>query len=65
MPDAIRLICPNLKCRAILSVPPSARGKAVRCRACSMRVQVPAGGKPKPAPTPEAEAVGQSEATVD
>ncbi|MEM9883088.1 MAG: hypothetical protein AAF800_09255 [Planctomycetota bacterium] len=44
---AVRLLCPNLKCRSILSVPVSARGKTVRCRNCSMRIQVPA---PKAAP---------------
>ncbi len=38
----IRLLCPNLKCRKILAVPVGARGKAVRCRNCGMRVSVPA-----------------------
>ncbi|MEM9416147.1 MAG: hypothetical protein AAGA29_11840 [Planctomycetota bacterium] len=47
MSTHVRMICPNLKCRAILSVPVNARGKTVRCRQCSMRIQVPA-----PAPTP-------------
>jgi len=39
--NVVRLICPNLKCRKILSVPDSARGKKVRCRGCGMRVQIP------------------------
>ncbi len=39
--NVVRLICPNLKCRKVLSVPDSARGKKVRCRNCGMRVQVP------------------------
>jgi hypothetical protein len=39
--SVVRLICPNLKCRKILSVPDSARGKKVRCRGCGMRVQIP------------------------
>ena len=39
--DIVRIICPNLKCRAILSVPMSARGKTVRCRQCGTRVRVP------------------------
>ena len=39
--NVVRLICPNLKCRKILSVPESARGKKVRCRGCGMRVQIP------------------------
>lgn len=55
----LRLICPNLKCRAILTVPGAARGKLVRCRQCRQRVQVPASTPtpaPKPAASPEAEA---------
>ena len=39
--SVVRIICPNLKCRKILSVPDSARGKKVRCRGCGMRVQIP------------------------
>lgn len=38
----VRMICPNLSCRKVLSVPQSARGKMVRCRHCGMRIQVPA-----------------------
>lgn len=41
MTNIIRLICPNLKCRKILTVPASTRGKTVRCRMCGMRIQVP------------------------
>lgn len=53
MSTHVRMICPNLKCRSILSVPVNARGKTVRCRQCSMRIQVPvpAKGSPPP-PTP-------------
>ena len=40
--EAVRIICPNLKCRTILSVPSNARGKSVRCRSCGTRVSVPA-----------------------
>lgn len=39
--NVVRLICPNLKCRSVLSVPATARGKTVRCRQCGMRVHVP------------------------
>ncbi len=47
MPDAspVRLICPNLNCRTVLSVPESTRGKLVRCRACRSRVRVPEKGE--------------------
>ncbi len=56
MTSSIRMICPNLKCRCVLSVPPQARGKTVRCRQCGMRIQVPAEtGKPKTSPAAEAE----------
>jgi hypothetical protein len=48
MGDAVvRLMCPNLKCRCILAVPASARGKSVRCRNCGTNVRVPT---PPPAP---------------
>jgi hypothetical protein len=50
MSSVIRLICPNLKCRKILTVPASTRGKAVRCRNCGMKINVPAGTAPAPAP---------------
>ncbi|WP_432800109.1 hypothetical protein [Poriferisphaera sp. WC338] len=49
--SVIRLICPNLKCRKVLSVPAHARGRNVRCRACSMRVTVPGKGAGKKQPT--------------
>jgi hypothetical protein len=54
MPSSVvRLICPNLKCRKILSVPDSARGKKVRCRGCGMRVQIPLKESVPVAPTPD------------
>ncbi len=46
MSSSVRLICPNLKCRTILSVPQIARGKTVRCRNCGMRIAVPGGKQP-------------------
>ncbi|MGB0768312.1 MAG: hypothetical protein ACPGYV_11450 [Phycisphaeraceae bacterium] len=39
--SAIRLLCPNLRCRTLLAVPITARGKNVRCRQCGTRIQVP------------------------
>ena len=41
MASVIRLICPNLQCRTVLSIPQSARGKKVRCSQCGMRIGVP------------------------
>ncbi len=44
MADAmIRMICPNLRCKAILSVPQTARGKSVMCKQCGMKIKIPAG----------------------
>jgi hypothetical protein len=51
MASVVRMICPNLKCRKILSVPESARGKKVRCRGCGMRVQIPEKAAEPVAPT--------------
>lgn len=50
--QVIRMICPNLTCRTILSVPATARGKDVRCRACGTKVRIP---MPKPVAAPVAE----------
>ena len=47
---SVRLICPNLRCRCLLSVPVSARGKTVRCKQCGARIQVPAKAGVKRAP---------------
>jgi len=61
--DQVRIICPNLKCRAVLCIPNHARGKTVRCRNCGMHVKIPApkaplpdaGAAATPTPTPAAE----------
>jgi len=45
----IRLLCPNLKCRRVLAVPDSARGRAIRCGACGTSVRVPDSSPAKPA----------------
>jgi hypothetical protein len=58
--DIVRMICPNLRCRAVLSVPTSARGKTVRCRQCGTRVKVPI-----PAEIPRVEAGGAAPAGPD
>lgn len=43
----VQMLCPNLKCRKILSVPDEARGKLVKCQHCQGMLRVPA---PKPEP---------------
>ena len=40
----VQLICPNLRCRRILGVPESLRGKAVRCQHCQQVLRVPETG---------------------
>lgn len=35
------MICPNLKCRKVLQVPPKYRGQQVRCHYCSTTFAVP------------------------
>lgn len=52
----IQLICPNLQCRKILSVPDEVRGKLVKCQYCQTMFRVPE-PKTKPGtPTPPAQA---------
>jgi hypothetical protein len=40
---ACQLICPNLRCRKILSVPDEVRGKLVKCQHCQTMFRVPEG----------------------
>jgi hypothetical protein len=42
-PMPVTLLCPNLRCRAILQVPDACRGKKVRCGQCGITLSVPAG----------------------
>jgi hypothetical protein len=37
----VQLICPNLRCRKLLSVPDDVRGKLVRCQHCQTQFRVP------------------------
>lgn len=61
---AITLLCPRLRCRAILRVPDSVRGKQVRCGECGMAFLVPE-APPKPAPVaPPPPAEGPVEKTA-
>lgn len=38
---AIQLICPNLRCRKLLTVPDDARSKIVKCQHCQTAFRVP------------------------
>lgn len=42
---ACQIICPNLRCRKILSVPEEVRGKLVKCQHCQTMFRVPEGKK--------------------
>ncbi len=42
MTKTLIIICPNLRCRAVLQVPESVRGKKVRCGHCGTHFVVPA-----------------------
>jgi len=41
LPQNIRIMCPNAKCRSLLVVPVLARGKIVQCSKCKRLVKVP------------------------
>lgn len=60
MPEnVIRVMCPNLRCRAVLAVPGEARGRLVKCRACGMNVKIPPKAEAtKPAAPPAGAAPG-------
>ncbi|HVZ93370.1 MAG TPA: hypothetical protein VG797_02560 [Phycisphaerales bacterium] len=45
----IRVMCPNLRCRAVLGVPEGARGRLVRCKNCGMNIRIPQKQEAKPA----------------
>ena len=54
----IRIMCPSLNCRRILTVPVSSRGKKVRCRNCGTTLLIPQRppGKSEPAEAPSPKA---------
>lgn len=41
----VQILCPNLSCRKVLSVPSDIRGKTVKCSHCSTLFKVPGQGK--------------------
>ena len=43
----VTVLCPKLRCRAILQVPDSVRGKRVRCGECGASFLVPEVSKPE------------------
>jgi len=43
---ACQIICPNLRCRKILSVPDDVRGKLVKCQHCQTMLRVPDNKRP-------------------
>ena len=43
---SVQMICPNLRCRKILSVPDDARGKIVKCQHCQTTFRVPDAQRP-------------------
>lgn len=47
-----QLICPNLRCRKILSVPDDVRGKLVKCQHCQTMFRVPDQSKKPDHPKP-------------
>ena len=53
--STVRVMCPNLRCRAVLAVPGEARGRMVRCRNCGMNIMVPPKAADKPADKPKDE----------
>ena len=44
----VTIICPNLRCRSVLQVPASVRGKKVRCERCGKNLIVPMRVSKKP-----------------
>jgi len=48
-----RIMCPNLTCRKVLSIPETARGKTVRCKSCGTSIRIPSSKPTKPAGQPE------------
>lgn len=47
---ATTVICPNLRCRKVLSVADELRGKAVKCAHCNSSLRVPDPKQNKPHP---------------
>jgi hypothetical protein len=51
---AVQVVCPNLRCRKLLSVPEEVRGKQVKCQHCDTTFRVPEVRKPEAVAAPSA-----------
>ena len=40
---SIAVLCPNLRCKAVLNVPETARGQVIRCGQCGTPLRIPSG----------------------
>lgn len=60
----VTLLCPNLRCRAVLQVPDTVRGKTVRCGHCGTVFAVPA-ARSTPAKAEVAAKAGAGDGTAD
>ncbi|MDX9910958.1 MAG: hypothetical protein RBS39_03905 [Phycisphaerales bacterium] len=58
--EHVRIMCPNLVCRKVLSVPHETRGKTVRCRACGTMIRVPPGVTSAPSKAGPSKSEGSS-----
>jgi len=58
------MMCPNLRCRAVLGVPSTARGRTVRCRNCGCSIRIPA-SKPRVPGNDDEPANDQSHSKTD
>lgn len=57
MAETVRIMCPNLRCRAVLAVPEAARGRMVRCKQCGTSIKIPdKKSQPAGAPAPTGDA---------
>jgi hypothetical protein len=56
-----QLICPNLRCRKILSVPEEVRGRLVKCQFCQTMFRVPDTKRPSHAPSSATPADGDEQ----
>lgn len=52
MSEPIKIRCPNLLCRVILSVPRDMRGECIRCANCGETLKVPS-----PSSTPASDSI--------